>query len=137
MENPFEMIVQRLDDIERLLNELKTGRVEPTNQIRGGYDLMNVQQVAAYLSLSVQTIYGLVYKREIPNAKRGKRLYFNRGGELMNGLARRGERQWLKLKRKLLITLSKIQGVGGERMPDAVAQFQWGKHFAGVSKAYR
>lgn len=79
MENPFELILQRLDAIERLLNELKTGRSEPTNQMQGSYDLMNVQQVAAYLSLSVQTIYGLVYKREIPNAKRGKRLYFNRG----------------------------------------------------------
>ena len=78
MENPFEIIIQRLDAIERLLNELKTGRSEPTNQMQGGYDLMNVQQVAAYLSLSVQTIYGLVHKIEIPNFKRGKRLYFKR-----------------------------------------------------------
>jgi excisionase family DNA binding protein len=78
MENPFEIIIQRLDAIERLLNELKTGRSEPTNQMQGGYDLMNVQQVAAYLSLSVQTIYGLVHKIEIPNFKRGKRLSFKR-----------------------------------------------------------
>ena len=39
---------------------------------------MNVQQVAEYLTLSVQTIYTLVHKMEIPNAKRGKRLYFKR-----------------------------------------------------------
>lgn len=39
---------------------------------------MNVQQVAEYLTLSVQTIYGLVHKMEIPNSKRGKRLYFKR-----------------------------------------------------------
>ena len=43
-----------------------------------GNELMNVQQVAEYLTLSVQTIYGLVHKMEIPNAKLGKRLYFKK-----------------------------------------------------------
>lgn len=78
MENPFEIIIQRLDAIERLLYENKTGK--QVENLPGDYanELMNVQQVAEYLTLSVQTIYGLVHKMEIPNCKRGKRLYFKR-----------------------------------------------------------
>lgn len=79
MENPFEIIIERLDAIERLLYEIKSGKQVDNVPVVYANELMNVQQVAAYLSLSVQTIYGLVYKREIPNAKRGKRLYFKRG----------------------------------------------------------
>jgi predicted DNA-binding transcriptional regulator AlpA len=39
---------------------------------------MNVQLVAEYLSLAVKKIYGFVHKLDIPNFKRGKRLYFRR-----------------------------------------------------------
>lgn len=78
MENPFEIIIQRLDAIERLLIEIKTGSSIENTPTWNGNELMNVQQVAEYLTLSVQTIYGLVHKMEIPNFKRGKRLYFKR-----------------------------------------------------------
>lgn len=78
MENPFEIIIQRLDAIERLLIEIKTGSSIENVPTWNGNELMNVQQVAEYLTLSVQTIYGLVHKMEIPNFKRGKRLYFKR-----------------------------------------------------------
>jgi excisionase family DNA binding protein len=78
MENPFEIIIQRLNAIERLLYEIKTGKQVEIMPVAYSNELMNVQQVAEYLSLSVQTIYGLVHKMEIPNAKRGKRLYFKR-----------------------------------------------------------
>lgn len=78
MENPFETIIQRLDAIERLLIEIKTGSSIENVPTWNGNELMNVQQVAEYLTLSVQTIYGLVHKMEIPNFKRGKRLYFKR-----------------------------------------------------------
>jgi excisionase family DNA binding protein len=76
MENPFELINQRLDKIEQLLIELKA------NQINGNPTpaemFMNVQQVAEYLSLSVQTIYGLTSRLEVPTIKKGKRLYFKK-----------------------------------------------------------
>lgn len=78
MENPFEIIIQRLDAIERLLIGIKEGtRIEeaPTKKED---ELMNVQQVADYLTLAVPTIYGYVSNMEIPNFKRGKRLYFRR-----------------------------------------------------------
>ena len=78
MENPFEIIIERLDAIERLLYEIKTGKQIDNVPVVYANELMNVQQVAEYLSLSVQTIYGLVHKMEIPNSKQGKRLYFKR-----------------------------------------------------------
>ena len=78
MENPFEIIVQRLDAIERLLIEIKTGTRIDNATTRKDNELMNVQQVADYLTLAVPTIYGLVHNMEIPNFKRGKRLYFRR-----------------------------------------------------------
>ena len=78
MENPFEIIIERLDAIERLLYEIKTGKQVDNVPVVYANELMNVQQVADYLTLSVQTIYGLVHKMEIPNFKRGKRLYFKR-----------------------------------------------------------
>jgi hypothetical protein len=69
MENPFEIIIQRLDAIEQLLYEIKTGKQAEIKPLAHGNELMNVQQVAEYLTLSVQTIYTLVHKMEIPNAK--------------------------------------------------------------------
>ena len=78
MENPFEIIIERLDAIERLLYEIKSGKQGDNVPVVYANELMNVQQVAEYLTLSVQTIYGLVHKMEIPNSKRGKRLYFKR-----------------------------------------------------------
>ena len=52
--------------------------------------LLTIQQVADFLSLSVPTIYGLVSKAEIPCMKRGKRLYFSKD-EIKN---------WIKAGRK-------------------------------------
>lgn len=39
---------------------------------------MSVDEVAEYLKLKRSGIYGLVHKRKIPHAKRGKRLYFDK-----------------------------------------------------------
>lgn len=41
-------------------------------------DLMTVPMVAEFLNLKTATIYGLIHKGEIPNFKRGKRVYFSR-----------------------------------------------------------
>ncbi len=37
---------------------------------------MTVSEAARYLDLKPATVYGLVHKRQIPNLKRGGRLYF-------------------------------------------------------------
>jgi excisionase family DNA binding protein len=38
---------------------------------------LTVPQAAEFLNLSTSTVYGLVSRREIPNFKRGKHLYFS------------------------------------------------------------
>lgn len=77
MENPFELILERLDRIEQLLihsrNELNKEKVEPQRS-----KLMNAKELAEYLSLSIATIYGMTHKRVVPFYKQGKRLHFKR-----------------------------------------------------------
>lgn len=75
MENPFEIILERLDRIERLLiNQAQ----KPNALAEDGNEFMNIKEVSAYLYLSVATIYGKVSKGELPNYKRGKRLMFKK-----------------------------------------------------------
>lgn len=74
MENPFELIMIRLERIEAHLMELKN---EPS--IIDGKEyrrVMSIQEVAEYLDISVGTIYKKTSKREIPFIRKGKRLYF-------------------------------------------------------------
>ena len=75
MENPFEIINERLDKIEKLLQTIyatedskNVGVIIP--------EIMNVKEVATYLSLTPSAIYKLTSTKEIPHSKRGKRLYF-------------------------------------------------------------
>lgn len=78
MENPFEIINQRLEAIEILLQELIS--IPKSNKVKneGEIEFLNVQQTADYVSLSKATVYGLIHKLEIPNYKRGKRVYFKK-----------------------------------------------------------
>ena len=90
MENPFEIIIERLDNIEKMLLELS--KKEVLEHARSNSeDIMTVDQLAEYLTIAKQTIYGLCSAKDLPYFKRGKRVYFKRG-EIDN---------WLKLgKRK-------------------------------------
>ena len=72
MENPFEIIDEKLDNIEKLLKV-----IIDNNNIKLS-TIMTVEQVSEYLSLSVATLYGYTSKKEIPHAKRGKKLYFEK-----------------------------------------------------------
>lgn len=74
MENPFEVIIERLDRIENALNQILNSDKNDNVPIKD--HLMNVQEVADYLSLSIATIYGKCHFNEIPRIKKGKRLYF-------------------------------------------------------------
>jgi len=78
MENPFEIIIEKLNNIEQLLLEIKQGQGGTFNSKSPNVEFMNVTQVAEYLSLAKATIYALVYKMEIPNYKQGKKLYFKK-----------------------------------------------------------
>jgi excisionase family DNA binding protein len=89
MNNPFELIEARLNNIETLLLDIKhTPKVqgeEPETD-----ELLTVQDTAKFLSLSVPTVYTLISKGELPVMKRSKRCYFSKV-ELIN---------YLKLGRK-------------------------------------
>lgn len=71
MENPFEIILEKLDRIENHLNRLEQ---EKTDQQK----LMDIEQLSEYIHYKKTSIYGLVQKNKIPYIKRGK-LFFEKG----------------------------------------------------------
>ena len=73
MENPFELILERLDRIEKAIASLNT-----TNPIQVNNTPMDVKDLSVYLKLSISAIYKLTSTSEIPHYKSGKRLYFKK-----------------------------------------------------------
>ena len=63
------------NSVRKVLEETPPQTVEPTDQPE---QLLTIQQAAAYLSLTVPTIYRKVSIGELPAMKQGKRLYFSR-----------------------------------------------------------
>jgi len=96
MNNPFEIIEARLNNIETLLLDLKHSPKEQHSHPESD-QLLTIQQAAEILCLSVPTIYSLVSRSEIPCMKKGKRLYFSKE-EITN---------WIKTGRKK--TISEIE----------------------------
>jgi excisionase family DNA binding protein len=84
MNNPFEVIEARLNNIETLLLDLKHLPKEQGEQPETD-ELLTVQDTAKFLSLSVPTVYSLISKGELPVMKRSKRCYFSKV-ELINYL---------------------------------------------------
>ena len=74
---------QQLNNIEQIL--LNQEKAQPKED-----QILNIQQAAELIKLSVPTIYGLVQRSAIPVSKQGKRLYFSKD-ELI---------KWIKLGRK-------------------------------------
>jgi excisionase family DNA binding protein len=70
--NAVTQIYDKLESIERLLQS-KDSHNQP-----GLDELLTVQGAAAFLSISVPTIYGLISKGQIPVMKRSKRCYFSK-----------------------------------------------------------
>jgi excisionase family DNA binding protein len=77
MNNPFEVIEARLNNIETLLLDLKHTQKEQGEQPEID-ELLTVQDTAKFLSLSVPTVYTLISKGELPVMKRSKRCYFSK-----------------------------------------------------------
>jgi excisionase family DNA binding protein len=77
MNNPFEVIEARLNNIQTLLLDLKHNPKEQSQQAETD-ELLTVQDAAKFLSLSVPTVYGLISKGELPVMKRSKRCYFSK-----------------------------------------------------------
>ena len=70
MENPFEIIIERLDKIEKMLLEMSK-KVVSESQVSKSEEFMTVEQLAEYLTLARQTIYGLCSAKDLPYFKRG------------------------------------------------------------------
>lgn len=71
MENHFEIILEKLNNIEKAIEILNT-----SSNIDD--DFKNIEQVSSFIGLSKPTIYVLTHKQKIPYFKASKRLYFKK-----------------------------------------------------------
>jgi excisionase family DNA binding protein len=109
MQNPFEVIIERLENIERCLIEINSKEATHTPEAD---TLLTISQAASFLNLAKATLYSKVSRQEIPSAKQGKRLYFSKA-ELM---------EWIK---------------SGKKLTSAEIQAATDKHLAQVGKSKR
>ena len=78
MENPFEILVEKLAIIERRISSIEAKLGDKYHE-QGYQEVMNLKQLCDYLELSSSHIYKLTGTKEIPHYKRGgKKLYFNK-----------------------------------------------------------
>ncbi len=78
MDNPFEIIEKRLDNIESILTEINKKLETKAITKKQEDKLLTIEEVTSYLSLAKSSIYGKVQRRAIPCIKSGKRLYFKK-----------------------------------------------------------
>jgi predicted DNA-binding transcriptional regulator AlpA len=76
MENPFEIILEKLNSIEKAIEKLKAVSNDEE-------DFMNIDQVSSFVGLAKPSVYGLVHKQKIPYFKASSRLYFKKS-EIVN-----------------------------------------------------
>ncbi len=78
MENPFEIIIDKLNNIEKILMKLQG--VNSLNElgITSENEIMNLGQLAMYIDLSKSAIYKHTSTRNIPFYKSAKRIYFKK-----------------------------------------------------------
>ena len=74
MENPFELILDKLNNIENLLKTV----VKNDNGTVTITEVLNLTQASVYVSLSKSAIYKKTSERNIPHFKKGKKLYFKK-----------------------------------------------------------
>jgi predicted DNA-binding transcriptional regulator AlpA len=77
MENPFEIIIERLEQIEKKLSEL-SAKVEKPTIVSQEREIMSLNSVDEFLELSKSAVYKLTSTRGIAHFKQGKRLYFRK-----------------------------------------------------------
>ena len=79
----FDQIPAALSLLLREVNSIKLAfQAEPTEPAD---QLMTVDQAAKFLTLAKPTIYAMLSRGELPNLKRGKRVYFQKS-DLLNYL---------------------------------------------------
>ncbi|MFD2287077.1 helix-turn-helix domain-containing protein [Pedobacter petrophilus] len=73
-ENMPAVVTEILNKVERL--EVMIKNLQQIGTVES--ELLNVQEAAAFLKMSVPAIYTKVSRREIPVSKPGRRLYFSK-----------------------------------------------------------
>ncbi len=73
MENPFEIILEKLNSIEVQLKELKEQQKQEYKD-----ELMDIIELGQYINYQKTSIYGLVQKRKIPFIKASGKLHFRK-----------------------------------------------------------
>lgn len=91
MDNPFIKLFEKLNEIEKLVLELKTEKNITTPLPED--DLLTINEACALLHLAKPTIYFLTSQSKIPVIKKGKRLFFSKV-ELL---------EWLKSGRRITV----------------------------------
>jgi len=69
------------DELRKLINESVLNALQEApigNYIPEDREIMDVNEVAAFLKVSKHTIYRMTHKRELPHYKKGGKLYFKR-----------------------------------------------------------
>jgi excisionase family DNA binding protein len=82
--NELSLLIE--DSVRKALKDIPTQVKAPEPES----DLINIEEAATILNLSVQTIYGLTSSRKLRHFKKGKRLYFSKN-EIV---------EWIKSGRK-------------------------------------
>lgn len=68
--NAVSRLHSKMDSMEAMLENLSLFKPHEPDE------LLTVEQCAEFLSISVQTVYGLMSRNELPVMKRSKRCYF-------------------------------------------------------------
>ena len=76
--NPFEILEQRLNNIESALSELRKDIAQPRSIAESDDDIGDMDLAIKVTRLAKPTIYALVAQEKIPYMKRSKKLYFSR-----------------------------------------------------------
>ncbi|WP_271855125.1 helix-turn-helix domain-containing protein [Patiriisocius marinus] len=77
MENPFELILNRLDAIENILKKLDNN-FSDFRSTNYSPNFMTIDELSVYINLTRGSIYQHTWAKKIPHIKRGKKLYFEK-----------------------------------------------------------
>lgn len=83
MENPFEIIIKKLESIECLL--VHGEAIEPVVSTK---ELLSVEELSDYLSISKSNIYKLTSNREIPHYKPGGKFVYFKKSEIIEWVSK-------------------------------------------------
>lgn len=100
MENPFDLLMDKLNNIEQQLKELRELHKQEFRD-----ELMNIKELGDYINYQKTSIYGLVQKRKIPFIKASGKLHFRKKDidQWLNDGQRKGKKEINKLADEYLL----------------------------------